>query len=122
MQRLRSRQKRRFLLDPETQTFHLDRRTAAARLTTFALASNPALSAVWLKSGGRTLDAIRRRIDRAGVIAHRRKRLLSASPSRRSPRTCLAPLGSRIIRHDLGPEIYLASSNVGGGAAKKHRT
>ena len=39
--------------------------------TTFALASNSGLSAVWLKSGRRTLGAIRRRIDRAGVIADR---------------------------------------------------
>jgi hypothetical protein len=58
------RQTRRFLLDPETQTFLLDHRTAAARLTTFALASNFGLSTVWLKSGRRTPGAIRERIDR----------------------------------------------------------
>ncbi len=73
MERLRTRQMQRFLQDPQTQTFLLDHRTAAARLTTFALASNSELSAVWLKSGRRTLGAIRRRIDRAGVIADRRK-------------------------------------------------
>src|SRR5271165_554793 len=47
--------------------FLLDHRTVAARLRTFALASNFGLSAVWLKSGRRTLGAIRRRIDLAGV-------------------------------------------------------
>ena len=60
------RQMQRFLWT-RTQTFLLDQRTAAACLTTFALASISGLSAVWLKSGRRTLGAIRRRIDRAGV-------------------------------------------------------
>ena len=63
MKRLLPRQMQRFLLDPETQTFLLDRRTAAARPMIFALASNSGLSAVWLKSGRRALGAIRERID-----------------------------------------------------------
>ena len=58
-----------FLLDPEMQTFLLARRTVAARLLTFARASNSGPSAVWLKLGRRTLGAIRRGIDRAGVMA-----------------------------------------------------
>ncbi len=72
MQRLRTRQTQRFLLDPETQTFLLDRRTAAAHPMTFALASNTELSAVWPKSNRRTLGAIRERID--PCWHHRRQR------------------------------------------------
>ena len=63
MRPLQTRQMQRHLLDPETQTFLLVHLTAAARLTTFALASNSGLSTVWLKSGRRTLGAIRQRID-----------------------------------------------------------
>ena len=106
--------------DPEMQTFLLGRRTAAARPTTFALASNSALSAVWLKSGRRTLGAIRGRIDRAGVMADE-STLSNVSEVNVTPQEPLdriigrLPAGNCSFRLNLGPRLDCCRLFITGG-------